>query len=143
MSLLFTIRQYLYWLFLLSSIIPIFQSLLFTALIMTNTMTCAMKREAWIWYLPSHLVPAKILCSRCEPCTKKISPIAPSVGLDAASRELWRLLMNEIFSSKRRLTTEDCLPIILIWTKLGIEQPYVKGMQICWRNIISSLDTFS
>ena len=36
---------------------------------MTNTMTCAMKREAWTWYLPSHLVPAKILCSRCEPCT--------------------------------------------------------------------------
>ena len=32
-------------------------------------MTCAMKREAWTWYLPSHLVPAKILCSRCEPCT--------------------------------------------------------------------------
>ena len=36
---------------------------------MTNTMTCAMKREAWTWYLPSHLVSAKILCSRCEPCT--------------------------------------------------------------------------
>ena len=36
---------------------------------MTNTMTCAMKREAWTWNLPSHLVPAKILCSRCEPCT--------------------------------------------------------------------------
>ena len=33
-------------------------------------MTCAMKREAWTWYLPSHLVPAKILCLRCEPCTK-------------------------------------------------------------------------
>ena len=33
-------------------------------------MTCVMKREAWTWYLPSHLVPAKILCSRCEPCTK-------------------------------------------------------------------------
>ena len=33
-------------------------------------MTCAMKHEAWTWYLPSHLVPAKILCSRCEPCTK-------------------------------------------------------------------------
>ena len=32
-------------------------------------MTCAMKREAWTWYLPSHLVPANILCSRCEPCT--------------------------------------------------------------------------
>ena len=28
-----------------------------------------MKREAWTWYLPNHLVPAKILCSRCEPCT--------------------------------------------------------------------------
>ena len=24
-------------------------------------MTCAMKREAWTWYLTSHLVPAKIL----------------------------------------------------------------------------------
>ena len=34
-------------------------------------MTCAMKREAWTWYLPSHLVPAKIFCSRCEPCTNK------------------------------------------------------------------------
>ena len=34
-------------------------------------MTCAMKREASTWYLPSHLVPAKILCSRCEPCTKE------------------------------------------------------------------------
>ena len=67
--LFFNIRQYLYWLFLLSSIIPIFQSLLIIALIMTNTMTCAMKREAWTWCLPSHLVPAKILCSRCEPCT--------------------------------------------------------------------------
>ena len=32
-------------------------------------MTCAMKREAWTWYLPNHLVPAKFLCSRCEPCT--------------------------------------------------------------------------
>ena len=32
-------------------------------------MTRAMKREVWTWYLPSHLVPAKILCSRCEPCT--------------------------------------------------------------------------
>ena len=28
-----------------------------------------MKHEAWTWYLPSHLVPAKILCSRCETCT--------------------------------------------------------------------------
>ena len=46
MSLFFTIRQYLYWLFLLSSIIPIFQSLLIIVLIMTNTMTSAMKREA-------------------------------------------------------------------------------------------------
>ena len=35
----------------------------------TNTMTCAMKRETWTCYLPSHLVPAIILCSRCEPCT--------------------------------------------------------------------------
>mgnify|MGYP003692112159 CR=1 FL=1 len=33
-------------------------------------MACAMKREAWTWYLPSHLVVAKILCSRCEPRTK-------------------------------------------------------------------------
>ena len=30
----------------------------------TNTMTCAIKREVWTWYLPSHLVPDKILCSR-------------------------------------------------------------------------------
>ena len=67
---IFTRRQYLYWLFLLSSIIQIFQSLLIIALIMTNTMTCAMKPEAWSWYLPSHLVPAKTLCSRWEPCTK-------------------------------------------------------------------------
>ena len=36
---------------------------------MTNAMACAMKREAWTWYLPSHLVLAKILSSRCEPCT--------------------------------------------------------------------------
>ena len=71
-SLFFTIRQFLYWLFLLSSIIPIFQSLLIIALIITNTMVCAMKREALTWYLPSHLVPAKILCSRCEPCTNYI-----------------------------------------------------------------------
>ena len=35
---------------------------------MTNTMTCAMKREAL--YLPSNLVLANILCSRCEPLTK-------------------------------------------------------------------------
>ena len=41
-------------------------------------MTCAMKREAWTWYLPSHLVPAKILCSRFEPCTKKV--FFPSTG---------------------------------------------------------------
>ena len=33
-------------------------------------MNCAMKREAWTWYIPSHLVPANILCSRCEPNTK-------------------------------------------------------------------------
>ena len=66
----FTIRQFLYWLSFLSSIIPIVQLLLIIASIMTNTMTCAIKREAWTWYLPSHLVPAKILCSRCEPCTK-------------------------------------------------------------------------
>ena len=33
-------------------------------------MACAMERKAWTWYLPSHLVLAKILCSRCEPCTK-------------------------------------------------------------------------
>ena len=64
-SLFFTIWQYLYWLFFLSSISPIFQSLLIIALIMTNTMICAMKREAWTWYLPSNLVPAKVLCSRC------------------------------------------------------------------------------
>ena len=69
-SLFFTIRQFLYRLFLLSSIIPIFQSLLIIALIITNPMVCGMKREAWTWYLPSHLVPAKILCSRSEPCTK-------------------------------------------------------------------------
>ena len=63
------LRQCLYWLILLSSIIPIFQAIIIISLIMTNTMTCAMKREVWTWYLPSHLVPAKILCSRCEPCT--------------------------------------------------------------------------
>ena len=68
-SLFFTIRHFLYRLFLLSSFIPIFQSLLIIALIITNPMVCAMKREAWTWYVPSHLVPAKILCSRCEPCT--------------------------------------------------------------------------
>ena len=28
---------------------------------MTNTMTCAMNLEAWTWYLPNHLVLAKIL----------------------------------------------------------------------------------
>ena len=33
-------------------------------------MTCTMKREAWTWYLPNHLVPAKILCSRCEPVVR-------------------------------------------------------------------------
>ena len=32
-------------------------------------MTCAMKHEAWTWYPPSHLVVAKILCSRYKPCT--------------------------------------------------------------------------
>ena len=37
--------------------------------IMTNTMTCAMKHEAWTWYLPSQLVPEKTLCSRWELCT--------------------------------------------------------------------------
>ena len=26
-------------------------------------MTCAMKNKAWTWYLPNHLVLAKILCS--------------------------------------------------------------------------------
>ena len=35
-------------------------------------MVYAMKCEAWTWYLPSHIVVAKILCSRCEPCTKKL-----------------------------------------------------------------------
>ena len=42
---------------------------------MTNTMTCAVKREAWSRYLPSHLAVAKILCSRCEPCTEIICRI--------------------------------------------------------------------
>ena len=36
---------------------------------MTNTMTCAMNGKASTWYLPCHLVVAKILCSRCEPYT--------------------------------------------------------------------------
>ena len=51
------------WTFLTFVHFPILQSLPIIALIMTNTMTCAMKREAWTWYLPSHLVVAKILCS--------------------------------------------------------------------------------
>ena len=33
-------------------------------------MACVMKREKWTWYLPSHFVLAKILCSTYEPCTK-------------------------------------------------------------------------
>ena len=31
-----------------------------------NTMACAVKREAWTWYLPSNLAVAKNLGSRCE-----------------------------------------------------------------------------
>ena len=42
-------------------------------------MTCAMKHEAWTWYLPSHLVPAKILCLRCEPCTNNILFTLPHI----------------------------------------------------------------
>ena len=42
---------------------------------MTNSIACAMKREAWTWYLPSHFVVEKILCPRCEPCTKKRSKV--------------------------------------------------------------------
>ena len=33
-------------------------------------MACVMKREEWTWYLPSHFVLAKILCSTCETCTR-------------------------------------------------------------------------
>ena len=44
----------------------------FIALIMTNTMTSDIKREAWSWHLPSHLVLAKILCSRREQLTKEM-----------------------------------------------------------------------
>ena len=31
-------------------------------------MTCAMKREAWTWYLPSHLVPAKWTIKQIKGC---------------------------------------------------------------------------
>ena len=34
-------------------------TVLIIALIMTNTLACARKLEAWTWYLPSNLVPAK------------------------------------------------------------------------------------
>ena len=44
----------------------------FIASIMTNTMTCDIKREAWSWHLPGHLVLAKILCSRREQLTKEM-----------------------------------------------------------------------
>ena len=46
----------------------IYQSLPIIASIIEDN-SCAVNHEAWTWYLPSHLVPVKILCSRCEPCT--------------------------------------------------------------------------
>ena len=106
MSLFFTIRQFLYWLFLLSSIIPIFQSLLIIALIMNNTITCAMKCEAWTWYLPSHLVPAKILCSRCEPCTNYFWSIFFRLVLLPMSL-LWKMFicLFRVFRPTRYLET--------------------------------------
>ena len=103
-SLFFTIRQYLYRLFLLSSIISIFQSLLIIALIMINTMTCAMKGEAWTWYLPSHLVPAKILCSRCEPCTYNFY-----------STPLWIISLNKDVLEYKRA---DVVRVIVLYAML-------------------------
>ena len=70
---LFIIRQIVFILTFLTFIhYPILQLFLIIALIMNNTMECAMKREAWTC-LPSHLVLAKFFFSRCEPCTNTCS----------------------------------------------------------------------
>ena len=98
-----TIRQYLYWLFWLSSINQIFQSLLIIALIMINTIACAMKREAWTRYLPSHLVPVKILCSRCEPCTKVLFKLFDNPPASTFSYKLTDRLSCLSWSRKYRI----------------------------------------
>ena len=69
-------------------------------------MTCAMKREAWTWYLPSHLVPAKILCSRCEPCTKIYCSTDPAYMYFLWSRALMSApnTICYLIRSKNKLT---------------------------------------
>ena len=46
-------------------------SIIITNHCINNDQHNAMKREACTWYPPSHLEPAKILCSRCELCTNE------------------------------------------------------------------------
>ena len=51
----------------------IYQSLPIIASIIEDN-ACAVNHETWTWYLPSHLVYVKILCSRCEPSTNYYVP---------------------------------------------------------------------
>ena len=66
---------------------------------MTNTMTCVMKHEVWTWYRPSHLVPTKFLCSRCEPCTN-------------TNYRLERTMYTLIMTRKRSINIVNCITSI-------------------------------
>ena len=76
--------------------------ILIIASIMTNTMACAMRHEAWIWYLPSHLVPSKSTSKYMHGCNSVRIAVA---DFFFSNWYYWELCFLELPSSLRSVSS--------------------------------------